>query len=379
MDEVTTMSAVRKVTERMDAKEPRMVETKNQIENLLRRKPAVRGANLKHELDEVVNQWKKCRVLCNDFTAKILDFNCLYADLNSWLSDTARTFTVFTPIERDRMIQSQCEMQIMRKRFSEKQAQLKHFADVGNFLIGKFKSADANCIFGKLHHVQNEWDNLTDQLDEREQCIDAAISNINEKYEADLLIVRESLQNIDNELESLPTDLRKIDKFVSQLEEQRSLIEVLIADGVNARIGAISQQYHAVQKKIESRKSDIESRIVDNTPSITPNDASTSQEKRTPLWMRYVEYGNDPIEIKANLISLKIWPNISPEMKKSIQNAINFVKIMNNPIKLKKKHDSSKKTKESRLSKMTPEERKLERKKESERIKKIYHAKKTCT
>lgn len=134
----------------------------------------------------------------------------------------------------------------------------------------------------KLRTVEKKWDDLVSRLDERAQSLGAAVDS-SKDFDEGLNRLREALQNISENLDSLPYDqhqenLRKIENLERQLEGQRPLLadseaaaKVLCnvlgdpasrAD-VNARVGAIGKQYQALQKKLDLKKAETEAALRD--------------------------------------------------------------------------------------------------------------------
>uniref|UniRef100_A0A8W7Q4N6 Microtubule-actin cross-linking factor 1 n=1 Tax=Anopheles coluzzii TaxID=1518534 RepID=A0A8W7Q4N6_ANOCL len=281
----------RKILEEMYERQSLLDSTKAQVKDLLKRKPDVQGAErLRAELDTVADRWKNLNDLCKDritFSEHLRDFLDTHDNLNTWLAAKERMLTVLGPISSDpRMVQSQVQqVQVLREEFRGQQPQLNHLQEVGNAVLEHLResSPEGQAVSTKLRNVQKKWDELVARLDERAQSLGAAADSSKE-FDAGLNRLREALQTISDNLDSLPTDrdhqetLRKIENLERQLEGQRPLLAdseaaaetlcrvlsdpVSRAD-VNARVAAVGKQYQTLQKKLDMRKAETDAALRD--------------------------------------------------------------------------------------------------------------------
>uniref|UniRef100_A0A4Y0BI09 Uncharacterized protein n=1 Tax=Anopheles funestus TaxID=62324 RepID=A0A4Y0BI09_ANOFN len=281
----------RKILEEMYERQSLLDSTKAQVKDLLKRKPDVQGAErLRSELDAVADRWKNLNDLCKDriaFSEHLRDFLDTHDNLNTWLAAKERMLTVLGPISSDpRMVQSQVQqVQVLREEFRGQQPQLNHLQEVGSAVLEQLResSPEGQAVSTKLHNVQKKWDDLVARLDERAQSLGAAADSSKE-FDAGLNRLREALQTISDNLDSLPTDrdhqetLRKIENLERQLEGQRPLLAdseaaaetlcrvlsdpVSRAD-VNARVSAVGKQYQTLQKKLDMRKAETDAALRD--------------------------------------------------------------------------------------------------------------------
>lgn len=281
----------RKVLEEMYEKQSLLDSTRTQVRELLKRKPDAQGAeNLRNELENVVERWKNLSDLCKDrisHSEKLRDFLDTHDNLNGWLNSKEKMFAVLGPISSDpRMVQSQIQqVQVLREEFRGQQPQLSHLQNVGRSLLDHLResSAEGQAISHKLHNIEAKWDELVGKLDQRANSLGAAVDSSKE-FDAGLNRLREALQNISDNLDSLPYDkdhqetLRKIENLERQLEGQRPLLAdaehaadelcKVLGDpasraDIMSRIGAVGKQYHALQKKLDQRKAETESALRD--------------------------------------------------------------------------------------------------------------------
>ncbi|XP_035790484.1 microtubule-actin cross-linking factor 1-like isoform X18 [Anopheles albimanus] len=281
----------RKILEEMYERQSLLDSTKAQVKDLLKRKPDVQGAErLRTELETVADRWKNLNDLCKDritFSEQLRDFLDTHDNLNTWLTAKERMLTVLGPISSDpRMVQSQVQqVQVLREEFRGQQPQLNHLQEVGNAVLEHLResSPEGQAVSNKLRNVQKKWDELVSRLDERAQSLGAAADSSKE-FDAGLNRLREALQTISDNLDTLPTDrdhqetLRKIENLERQLEGQRPLLADSEAAGetlcrvlsdpasradVNARLAAVGKQYQTLQKKLDLRKAETDAALRD--------------------------------------------------------------------------------------------------------------------
>ncbi|XP_070505714.1 microtubule-actin cross-linking factor 1 isoform X15 [Chironomus tepperi] len=281
----------RKVLEEMYEKQSLLDSTRTQVRDLLKRKPDAQGGEaLRAELETVVDRWKNLSDLCKDrigSSEKLRDFLDTHDNLNTWLNAKEKMLTVLGPISSDpRMVQSQIQqVQVLREEFRGQQPQLTHLQDVGHSLLDSLRetSPEGQAVSNKLNNIESKWDDLVGRLDSRANSLGAAVDSSKE-FDAGLNRLREALQNISDNLDSLPYDrdhqeaLRKIENLERQLEGQRPLLAdaehaadelcKVLGDpasraDVMARIGAVDKQYQALQKKLDQRKAETEAALRD--------------------------------------------------------------------------------------------------------------------
>ncbi|XP_034109863.1 dystonin isoform X45 [Drosophila albomicans] len=280
----------RKILEDMYEKQSLLDTTKAQIKDILRRKSDVLGADqLRQENDNIQEKWKNLNDICKNriaFSEKLRDFLDTHGNLKSWLDSKERMFTVLGPISSDpRMVQSQVQqVQVLREEFRTQQPQLKHFQDLGHDVVDHLAGTpDAQAVEQKLKDVITKWDDLMGKLDDRANSLGGAADSSKE-FDAAVNRLREALQNISDNLDTLPTDgdhqenLRKIENLERQLEGQRPLLADveqsattlcnILGDpasraDVNSRVAALEKQYLALQKKLDTKKAETEASLRD--------------------------------------------------------------------------------------------------------------------
>ncbi|GAB0086991.1 microtubule-actin cross-linking factor 1 [Sergentomyia squamirostris] len=276
----------RKILEEMYEKQNLLDSAKVMVKNLTVKKSQSPGVEaLKNELDGVCQRWKVLSDLCKEKIAlseQLKDFLDTHNNLHAWLLGKERMLTVLGPISSDpRMVKTQVQqVQVLREDFRTQLPQLNHLQNVGKGLLSHFevKSPEYELVTVKLNSLQNKWDDLFGQLNERANSLGAA-ANTTKEFDAGLSRLRESLRQINDNLDALPYDmdrdelLRKIENLGRQLEGQRPLLadaeaaaanlcEVLEdpnsrAD-VNNRVAELAKQYEALQKKLDKRRAEAE-------------------------------------------------------------------------------------------------------------------------
>uniref|UniRef100_A0A1I8PMG8 Uncharacterized protein n=1 Tax=Stomoxys calcitrans TaxID=35570 RepID=A0A1I8PMG8_STOCA len=281
----------RKILEDMYEKQSLLDTTKTQIKDILRRKSDVPGAEqLRVENDNIVEKWKQLSDICKsriNFSEKLRDFLDTHNNLKNWLDSKERMFTVLGPISSDpRMVQSQVQqVQVLREEFRTQQPQLKHFQEIGHDVLEHLDAdtPDASAVDKKLQDINKRWEDLVSRLDERANSLGGAADSSKE-FDAAVNRLREALQQISDNLDSLPSDgdhqenLRKIENLERQLEGQRPLLADaeqsaaalcnILGDpasraDVNSRVAALEKQYQALQKKLDTKKAETEATLRD--------------------------------------------------------------------------------------------------------------------
>nr|NP_725338.1 short stop, isoform C [Drosophila melanogaster]AAM68562.1 short stop, isoform C [Drosophila melanogaster] len=280
----------RKILEDMYEKQSLLDTTKAQVKDILRRKSDVPGAEqLRQENDSIQEKWKNLNDICKNriaFSEKLRDFLDTHGNLKSWLDSKERMLTVLGPISSDpRMVQSQVQqVQVLREEFRTQQPQLKHFQELGHDVVDHLAGTpDAQAVEIKLKDILGKWDDLVGKLDDRANSLGGAADSSKE-FDAAVNRLREALQNISDNLDTLPTDgdhqenLRKIENLERQLEGQRPLLADveqsaatlcnILGDpasraDVNSRVAALEKQYLALQKKLDTKKAETEASLRD--------------------------------------------------------------------------------------------------------------------
>ncbi|XP_033156688.1 dystonin isoform X15 [Drosophila mauritiana] len=280
----------RKILEDMYEKQSLLDTTKAQVKDILRRKSDVPGAEqLRQENDSIQEKWKNLNDICKNriaFSEKLRDFLDTHGNLKSWLDSKERMLTVLGPISSDpRMVQSQVQqVQVLREEFRTQQPQLKHFQELGHDVVDHLAGTpDAQAVEIKLKDILGKWDDLVGKLDDRANSLGGAADSSKE-FDAAVNRLREALQNISDNLDTLPMDgdhqenLRKIENLERQLEGQRPLLADveqsaatlcnILGDpasraDVNSRVAALEKQYLALQKKLDTKKAETEASLRD--------------------------------------------------------------------------------------------------------------------
>lgn len=289
-DEVDRCNKQAKRTiEDMYEKQSLLDTTKTQIKDILRRKSEVYGAEqLRTENENVLDKWKQLSEACKNcinFSDKLRDFLDTHNNLKNWLDSKERMLTVLGPISSDpRMVQSQVQqVQVLREEFRTQQPQLKHFQEIGHSILNypHSETLDGVAVSKKLQDIDTKWDDLVSRLDERANCLGGAADSSKE-FDAAVSRLKEALQQISDNLDSLPSQmdyqekLRKIENLERQLEGQRPLLADaeqsatalcnILGDSasradVNSRVVALGKQYQTLQKKLDTKKAETEATL----------------------------------------------------------------------------------------------------------------------
>ncbi|XP_045455993.1 microtubule-actin cross-linking factor 1 [Melitaea cinxia] len=281
----------RAVLEEMYEKQSILDSTKTQVRELLRRKQAVEGADRLHdEAEEVAARWK---ALHDAFKDKVRamehskDFLDTHGSLAQWLGAKERMMAALGPISCDsRVVAAQVQqVQVLREEFRSQQPQLTHLEEVAHTVLQRLpeNDPDAKKLSQKLQSLQDRWNDLLNQLEQRAESLGAA-ADTSRELDAGLTRLKNALHAISDKLDDVspqrePADqLREVENLERQLEGQRPLLADLEAAGaalghvladagarqdVAAKLAAAARQYDALQRKLDQRKAEIEAALKD--------------------------------------------------------------------------------------------------------------------
>ncbi|KPJ14035.1 Microtubule-actin cross-linking factor 1, isoform 4 [Papilio machaon] len=283
-----TIKQTRAVLEEMYEKQSLLDSTKSQIHELLKRKQSAQGADRLHdELQDLTSRWKSLHDAFKDkirLMEEMKDFHDTYNNLSQWLSAKDRMMAALGPISSDsRMVQTQVQqVQVLREEFRGQQPQLSHLEQVGAAVLDRLEpdSTDASKLRQKVHELQDKWNRLLDQLEQRAASLGAAADTCRE-LDAGLARLRDALSAISDRLDAVPPHpaddrLRSIENLERQLEGQRPLLADLEAAGealgavlgepaarqdVAHKLAGAARQYEALQRRLDMAKAEAEAAL----------------------------------------------------------------------------------------------------------------------
>ncbi|KPJ00723.1 Dystonin [Papilio xuthus] len=283
-----TIKQARAVLEEMYEKQSLLDSTKTQIHELLKRKQSAQGADRLHdELKDLASRWKSLHDAFKDkirLMEEMKDFHDTYNNLSQWLSAKDRMMAALGPISSDsRMVQTQVQqVQVLREEFRGQQPQLSHLEQVGAAVLDRLEpdSPDATKLRQKVHELQDKWNRLLDQLEQRAASLGAAADTCRE-LDAGLARLRDTLTAISDRLDAAPLHpaddrLRSIENLERQLEGQRPLLADLEAAGealgavlgepaarqdVAHKLAGAARQYEALQRRLDMAKAEAEAAL----------------------------------------------------------------------------------------------------------------------
>jgi len=277
---------IKSVLDQLYENQPLLDETKVAIKDVLKRSPDAPGADqLDAKLNEVVVRWKTLQDKCKakiDLLDELKEFHDIHDSLNNWLNSKGRLMNVLGPIPSDpRLVQNQLtQVAVMREEFSEKLPQKNKFNTIGEDLLAfAGSSADMKNVNGKLENINNKWNDLLGQLDERQRALDDLVGptrdflNLSNKLQDNLGKVSEDLDDVVASKADAQQKLKALDGIGKNLDGQRPLwadvetignqLQSILTDPaakseVKGKLAAVEKQFNNCQKKLENALAELE-------------------------------------------------------------------------------------------------------------------------
>ena len=259
-------------------------ETKVGIKDVLKKNPDAPGSEqLEKKLDSVVTSWKSFYDQCRaqiDIFEELKIFHEIFESLNTWLVSKAKMLNVLGPIASDpRLVQNQLsQLVVMREDFNEKIPQKNKFSETGTNLKKASPNAAKN-IDTKLKAVQTKWDELLQQLDDREKALNELSGptrdffNLTIKLQDNLSKISEDLDDVISSKADTEQKIKILEGITKNLNEQRTLwtqvesvgkhLLTILSDSVSkseikSKLTQVERQFNNCQKKLDNALAEFE-------------------------------------------------------------------------------------------------------------------------
>merc|ERR1712106_1165128 len=214
------------------------------IKDLLKKSPDAPGAEiLDDNLNEIVTRWKdlqdKCKERAN-LLDELKDFHDTHDNLNNWLNSKGKLMNILGPIASDpRLVQNQMsQIQVMKEEFNERQPTKDRFNDIGeNILENAGSSPDGRKVEDKLDNINRTWDDLLNQLEDRERALEAVSGptrdflNLSNKLADNLSKISDDLDDVVVSKADAEAKLKTLTAVAENLNNQRPLLSEVMSIG----------------------------------------------------------------------------------------------------------------------------------------------------
>uniref|UniRef100_T1IVF3 Dystonin n=1 Tax=Strigamia maritima TaxID=126957 RepID=T1IVF3_STRMM len=281
---------VKNILDEMAEKQPQTDTLKTQTNELLKQKPNVPGAsNLRQQVTDFVVHWEEVQNACKsrcDFMDDMKNFFDSAGNLQNWLEQKDKMMAVLGPVASEpRLVMNQMQqVEVLRDELSGQQPQLNRLNEYGEAALDKClpTSPDGRRINATLNTMNDHWNKLMAQLDERENNLEA-VSGSNRDFYAKINQLQENLQKISDDFDNLgdigpnkELQLNKLRNLEDQLENQRPLLADVESLGeelcniledstskneIKSKLTNLEKTYNQLTKKIDNRKAELESTL----------------------------------------------------------------------------------------------------------------------
>eukprot|EP00090_Calanus_glacialis_P003456 TRINITY_DN1255_c0_g1_i12.p1 TRINITY_DN1255_c0_g1~~TRINITY_DN1255_c0_g1_i12.p1 ORF type:complete len:5152 (+),score=1465.32 TRINITY_DN1255_c0_g1_i12:61-15516(+) len=256
------------------------------IKDLLKKKPDAPGAEILDDtLNEITVRWKDLQEKCKEranLLDELKDFHDIHDNLNNWLNSKGKLMNILGPIASDpRLVQNQMsQIQVMKEEFVEKQPNKDRFNDIGETILDTAAaSADGRNIEDKLDNVNRKWDDLLNQLEERERALEAVSGptrdflNLSNKLSDNLSKISDDLDDVAVSKADAEQKLKTLTGVAKNLDDQRPLFSEVMAIGdqlmeiltdpaskseIKGKMGQVERQFNNCQKKLDNAMAELE-------------------------------------------------------------------------------------------------------------------------
>eukprot|EP00092_Neocalanus_flemingeri_P001303 GFUD01001391.1.p1 GENE.GFUD01001391.1~~GFUD01001391.1.p1 ORF type:complete len:5580 (+),score=1489.94 GFUD01001391.1:543-17282(+) len=256
------------------------------IKDLLKKKPDAPGAEILDDtLTEITVRWKDLQEKCKEranLLDELKDFHDIHDNLNNWLNSKGKLMNILGPIASDpRLVQNQMsQIQVMKEEFVEKQPNKERFNDIGETILDTAGSSpDGRKVEDKLDNINRKWDDLLNQLEERERALDAVSGptrdflNLSNKLSDNLSKISDDLDDIAVSKADAEQKLKTLTGVAQNLDNQRPLFSEVMAIGdqlmeiltdpaskseIKGKMGQVERQFNNCQKKLDNAMAELE-------------------------------------------------------------------------------------------------------------------------
>merc|ERR1712106_176755 len=283
---------IKTILEDLQEKQPALESLKNQVAEIVGKRPTAPGADiLQDNLDCVSDRFKDIQGRLKDrlnFLEHAKDFLDSHDALANWLNSKDKMMSVLGPIASDpRMVQMQAQqVMVLRDEFQVQEPKLNELNDAGDKIIGVCEpnSVAAKKMNDKLDAINNKWTELIGQLDARDSALNAAsdastgfydsynkineaLQKIGDDYEdvvssgADSYAQLEALMTLSDGLEGVRgplVDLESLgDQLLSILNDPSS------KNDIKTKLTQLNRMFNNLEKKLANKRTELEGSLKD--------------------------------------------------------------------------------------------------------------------
>ena len=259
-------------------------ETKVGIKDVLKKNPNAPGTEqLDKKLENITSSWKAFYDQCKaqiDIFEELKIFDEHFESLNTWLVSKAKMMNVLGPIASDpRLVQNQLsQILVIREDFVEKTSQKEKFTEIGSNVKKASPNAGKN-IDAKLKAVLTKWDELLQQLDDREKALNELFGptrdffNLTIKLQDNLSKISEDLDDVISSKVDAEQKIKTLEGIAVNLNEQRTLwtqvesvgkhLLTILSDSISkseikSKLAQVERQFNNCQKKLDNALAEFE-------------------------------------------------------------------------------------------------------------------------
>ena len=283
---------VKSIRDDMIEKQASLDGIRNQVTDLLKRRPTAPGADiLMDQLENVMERFKDLQSRLKErlnFLSEMKDFLDSEDSLKAWLNSKDKMMSVLGPIASDpRMVQMQAQqVQVLRDEFTHQEPKLNGLNESGDKLIGLSEpnSSAGKKINDKLDAINNKWTDLLGQLDSRDAALNAACDASKDFYDT-YNKLNGTLQKLSDDLDdanSSNVEPAKQVEILQQLEDglaglRGPLVDLeglgehlvsILSDpasksDIKSKLAHLNKMFNNLERKLGNRKSELEASLKD--------------------------------------------------------------------------------------------------------------------
>lgn len=283
---------VKSLRDDMIDKQSSLDSVRNQITDLLKRRPTAPGADmLMDQLENVLERFKDLQSRLKDrlnFLSEMKDFLDAEDALRLWLNSKDKMMSVLGPIASEpRMVQMQAQqVQVLRDEFINQEPKLTNLNESGDKIISLTEpgSSAGKKINDKLDQINNKWTELLGHLDGRDAALNAAsdaskdfydmynkINDTMQKLSDDLDDANahgvepskqlEILQNVEDSLANIRGPLVDLEGLADHL--MSILSDPASKSDIKSKLGHLNRLFNNLERKLGNRKGELEASLRD--------------------------------------------------------------------------------------------------------------------
>lgn len=283
---------VKSIRDDMIDKQATLDGVRNQVTDLLKRRPDAPGANILMDLlENVMERFKDLQARLKErlnFLSEMKDFLDSEDSLKAWLNSKDKMMSVLGPIASDpRMVQMQAQqVQVLRDEFTHQEPKLTNFNVTGDKIISisEPNSSAGKKIDDKLSFINNKWTELLGQLDSRDVALNAACDASKDFYDT-YNKLNDAMQKLSDDLDdansagiepskqlevlqNLEDGLASIRGPLVDLEGLGEHLVSILSDpssksDIKSKLNHLNKLFNNLERKLGNRKSELEASLRD--------------------------------------------------------------------------------------------------------------------